>query len=441
MKRALAALLVLLFVIPPAALAGGSNAYQQTNLVSDMAGVAAHTDAQLVNPWGIAFFPGAPFWVADNNAGVSTLYDANGNKQALVVAIPTASGGAGGTPTGIVTNSTGKFGGYVFIFDTEDGAIVGWKSGTAGAVATTKAAAVYKGLAMITNAGAPFLLATNFNSGSVDVYDGNFQPVALAGNFTDPTLPAGYAPFGIHVIGGNVYVTYAKQDAAKHDPVTGKGLGYVSVFDGNGNFLSRFASAGTLNAPWGVVRAPASGFGLLSGALLVGNFGGGGINAYNAMTGKSLGMMKNEKGKALNNIGLWDMVFGAGGTGSPTTLYLAAGTFHESHGLFASVSVVPVSLLPVAMKFSAPVNTTSAAKVATLANNTSSSISISSIAMSDTHFVITSNTCGASLAAGATCKISVAFAPTAVGTVTGTLSVTDSGAGSPQKVALTGTGT
>src|SRR5712692_4830563 len=379
MKRALAAVLVLLFLMPPAALAGGSNAYQQTNLVSDMAGVAAHTDAQLVNPWGIAFFPGAPFWVADNNAGVSTLYDANGNKQALVVAIPTASGGAGGTPTGIVTNSTGKFGGYVFIFDTEDGAIVGWKSGTAGAVATTKAAAVYKGLAMITNAGAPFLLATNFNSGSVDVY--------------------------------------------------------------NGNFLSRFASAGTLNAPWGVVRAPASGFGLLSGALLVGNFGGGGINAYNAMTGKSLGMMKNEKGKALNNIGLWDMVFGAGGTGSPTTLYLAAGIFYESHGLFASLTVVPVSLLPVAMKFSAPVNTTSAAKVATLANNTSSSISISSVAVSDTHFVITSNTCGASLAPGATCKISVAFAPTAVGSVTGTLSVTDSGAGSPQKVALTGTGT
>jgi hypothetical protein len=156
MKRALAALLVLLLVMPPAALAGGSNAYQQTNLVSDMAGVAAHTDAQLVNPWGIAFFPGAPFWVADNNAGVSTLYDANGNKQALVVAIPTASGGAGGTPTGIVTNSTGKFGGYVFIFDTEDGAIVGWKSGTAGVGTATRASAVYKGLAMITNAGAHF---------------------------------------------------------------------------------------------------------------------------------------------------------------------------------------------------------------------------------------------------------------------------------------------
>jgi len=221
----------------------------------------------------------------------------------------------------------------------------------------------------------------------------------------------------------------------------GKGLGFVSVFDVNGSFVKRFASAGMLNAPWGVVTAPASGFGLFSVALLVGNFGGGGINAYNAMTGKSLGMMKNEKGKALNNSGLWDMVFGAGGTGSPTTLYLAAGTFHESHGLFASVNVVPVSLLPVAMKFSAPVNTTSAAKVATLANNTSSSISISSVMVSDTHFVITSNTCGASLAPGATCKISVAFAPTAVGTVNGTLSVTDSGAGSPQKVALTGTGT
>ncbi len=441
MERALVAVLILLFVMPPAALAGGSNAYQQTNLVSDMAGVAAHTDAQLVNPWGIAFFPGAPFWVADNNAGVSTLYDSNGNKQALVVAIPTASGGAGGTPTGIVTNSTGKFGGYVFIFDTEDGAIVGWKSGTTGVRTALNASAVYKGLALVTNATGSFLLATDFNTGAVDVYDTNFQLTSLAGNFTDPNLPSGYAPFGLHLIGGMVYVTYAKQDAAKHDPVLGKGLGFVSVFDVNGSFVKRFASAGMLNAPWGVVMAPASGFGLFSGALLVGNFGGGGTNAYNAVTGKSLGMMKNEKGKALKNSGLWDMVFGAGGTGSSTTLYLAAGTFHESHGLFASVSVVPVSLLPVAMRFSAPVNTTSAAKVATLANNTSSSISISSVAVSDTHFVITSNTCGASLAPGATCKISVAFAPTAVGTVTGTLTVTDSGAGSPQKVALTGTGT
>ncbi|MFY9559391.1 MAG: TIGR03118 family protein [Terriglobales bacterium] len=441
MKHTIAALLVMLFLMPPAALAAGSNAYQQTNLVSDVPGMAAHTDAQLVNPWGIAFFPGAPFWVADNNAGASTLYDANGNKQVLVVGIPMANGSPGGTPTGIVTNNTGKFGGYTFIFDTEDGAIVGWKSGNTGVVTASKTAAVYKGLALITNATGPFLLATNFNSGAVDVYDGNFQPATLAGSFTDPTLPAGYAPFGIHVIGGSVYVTYAKQDAMKHDPITGKGFGYMSVFDVNGNFLSRFASAGMLNALWGVVMAPASGFGLFSGALLIGNFGGGGINAYNAMTGKSLGMMKNEKGKALNNIGLWDMVFGAGGTGSPTTLYLTAGIFYESHGLFASVSVVPVSLLPGAMKFSAPVNMTSAAKAATLTNNTSSSISISSVAVSDTHFVITSNTCGASLAAGASCKIKVAFAPTAVGTIKGMLSVTDSGAGSPQKVALTGTGT
>jgi len=441
MKRALAALLVPLFLMPPAAWAGGSNAYQQTNLASDMAGVAAHTDPQLVNPWGIAFFPGGPFWVADNNSGFSTLYDANGNKQGLVVTIPPASGTGMGTPTGIVANTTTKFGGYGFIFDTEDGAIVGWKTGTSGVRTAINASAVYKGLALITNATGSFLLATNFNTGAVDVYDTNFQLTLLPGNFTDPNLPSGYAPFGIHLIGGMVYVTYAKQDAAKHDPVLGNGLGFVSVFDLNGSFVKRFASAGMLNAPWGVVMAPSSGFGALSGALLVGNFGVGGINAYNATTGKSLGMMKNAKGMAIHNSGLWDMVFGAGGTGSPTTLYLTAGIQGESHGLFASISVVPVSLLPAAIKLSAPVNTTSTAKTATLANNTSSSITISSIAVSDTHFVITSNTCGASLAAGATCKIKVAFAPTAMGKVTGTLSVTDNGAGSPQKVALTGTGT
>lgn len=442
MKQAIATLLVCVCTICPAALAAsGSNAFQQGNLTADVAGKAAHTDAQLLNPWGIAFFPGNPFWVSDNNSGVSTLYDGNGVKQSLIVTIPTATGSGSGTPTGIVANTTSKFNNYFFIFDTEDGLIVGWNGGTTGIVAARTTNAVYKGLALVTNNSGPFLLAANFNSGTIDVFDGNLHAASLAGNFTDPTLPSGYAPFGIHTIGSNVYVTWAKQDAAKHDPVLGKGLGYVSVFDVNGNFVSRFASAGNLNAPWGVVMAPSSGFGAFSGALLIGNFGGGAVNAYNAATGKFMAAMKDGTGKMIVNPGLWDMVFGAGGTGNPNTLYFTAGAQNESHGLFGGLSVVPVSLLPGKMNFTTPVNQTSAAKTAMLTNNTSSSITINSVMVSDNHFVITSNTCAGTLAAGATCKIKVAFAPTATGKITGTLSVTDSGAGSPQQVKLTGTGT
>ena len=440
MKRFLAILLSAQFLMSFPVLAG-SNAFQQTNLVSDQAGKANHTDSQLVNPWGIAFIPGAPFWVADNNSGVSTIYDANGVKAGLVVTIPAFGGSGTGTPTGIVANNSVKFDGYTFIFCTEDGSIVGWKSGTTGIFLANQPSAVYKGLALITNGSGSFLLATNFLAGTVDVYDTNFQLTSLPGNFTDPNAPAGYAPFGIHVVGGLVYVTYAKQDASKRDPVLGKGLGFVDVFDLNGSLVKRFATGGALNAPWGTVLAPSSGFGAFSGALLVGNFGVGQIIAYNATTGKSLGMMKDATGKAIKNAGLWDMVYGAGGTGSPTTLYIAAGIKNETHGLFAAISVVPVTLLPATLKFSSPANTRSASKIATLSNNSAAAITINSVTVSDSHFIITSNTCGATLAAGASCKIKVAFLPTQKGTVTGTLSVTDTGAGSPQTTALTGTGT
>ena len=439
MKRCLAVFLSFVFVMPLPALAG-SNAFQQTNLVSDQAGKANHTDSQLVNPWGIAFLPGAPFWVADNSSGVSTIYDANGVKSGLVVTVPKFGGGTG-TPTGIVANNSVKFGGYTFIFCTEDGSIVGWKSGTTGIFLANQPSAVYKGLALITNASGSFLLATNFLAGTVDVYDTNVQLTSLPGNFTDPTAPAGYAPFGIHVVGASIYVTYAKQDASKRDPVVGKGLGFVDVFDLNGNLVKRFATGGLLNAPWGTVLAPASGFGAFSGALLVGNFGSGQIIAYDATTGKSLGMMKNAQGKTIKNSGLWEMVYGAGGTGSPTTLYIAAGPKNETHGLFAAINVVPVTLLPATLKFSSAVGKTSASKVATLSNNSAAAITINSVTVNDSHFIITSNTCGATLAAGASCKLKVAFLPTQKGTVSGTLSVTDTGAGSPQTTTLTGTGT
>jgi uncharacterized protein (TIGR03118 family) len=322
--------------------AAQTNSYQQTNLVSDMAGVANNTDPKLINPWGISFFPGQPFWVADNNSGYSTVYDANGISQ-LSVLVPAPPGDASpSTPTGTVVNQTTGFkvNGFPsqFLFDSEDGTVSGWyNSGNAALLADrSSTGAVYKGLAMITNASGSFLLATNFHSGRIDVFDSTFNLVTLAGSFIDPTLPAGYAPFGVQPIGTQVFVTYALQDAAKHDPTAGAGNGYVSIFDPNGNFVSRFASTGTLNAPWGTVQASAN-FGKFSNDILIGNFGDGTINAFDNQ-GNFLGQIKDQTGAVITNGSLWAIVFGAGGTGDPNTLYFTAGLANEGHGLFGAIA-------------------------------------------------------------------------------------------------------
>jgi uncharacterized protein (TIGR03118 family) len=329
--------------------------YAQTNLVSNTTGVANTADPQLLNPWGISILQGQDFWIANNNSGTSTLYDAQGNKSALVVTIPGATQNPNGNcnpgcPTGNVSNSNGSyFGGGTFIFDTEDGIIASWSGGSSATVAFDNSAsgAVYKGLAMLSNGS---LLAANFNSGKIDVYSSNFTPTALSGSFTDPKLPAGYAPHGIHVIGGQVYVAYAMQDVAKHDAQPGVGLGQVDVFDTNGNFLNTLVPAGgQLNAPWGVVETPAS-FGAFPSAILVGNFGDGTIDAYDT-TGKFLGQLTDTTGKPLVNAGLWDMVFGGGGaSGDPGTLYLTAGGANQPNfpaggsttSVFASVAPAAV---------------------------------------------------------------------------------------------------
>ena len=318
--------------------------YSQTNLVANTAGVANHTDAQLSNPWGISFVPGQPFWIANNNGGTSTLYDAQGNKQSLVVGIPSASVNPcnPGCPTGTVANSlTGYFGNGAFLFDTEDGIIANWTGqGNAATVVDNSAAgAVYKGLALLTNTEGIFLLAANFNSGKIDVYDRNFNATHLAGTLTDPNLPAGYAPHGVHIVGNMIMVAYAQQNSAKHDPVVGAGLGIVDSFDLEGNFTKTFATGGTLNAPWGVVTAPAT-FGAFANDVLIGNFGDGTINAYDA-TGHFIGQVTDTAGHVISNAGLWDMVFGAGGTGDPNTLYFTAGGSNQTSGLFATL--VPAS--------------------------------------------------------------------------------------------------
>ncbi len=332
-KRALLLFGLFIALAAPSGLWSQQAGYSQTNLVSNIAGVGK-TDTQLVNPWGISVLPGDDFWIADNNSGVSTLYDQNGNKATgLVVTIPGATSNPNGNcspgcPTGTVGNGNGTyFTGGSFIFDTEDGLIVYWNGSSNTAIIgkdNSASGAVYKGLALLgTN-----LLATNFNSGKVDVYDSNFN---LTTSIADPMAPAGYAPHGIHVIGNQVYVALALQDTAKHDAVPGAGSGQVDIFDAKGNFVSTFVAAGAnnnLNAPWGVVQAPAS-FGTFAGDILVGNFGDGTISAFDT-TGKFVGQLTDSSGSVLVIPGLWDMVFGGGGgannnPGALGTLYITGG--------------------------------------------------------------------------------------------------------------------
>lgn len=344
--------------------------FLQTNLVSDIAGVATTTDPDLTNPWGIAFGPTSPFWISDNHSGKSTLYNGSGAKQALIVNIPTPTANTGGAPTGQVFNGTTDFklpngNPAAFIFATEDGTIVGW-NGTSGTQAVKVAdrsgipvggGAVYKGLAIGSNATGNFLYATNFRTGQVDVFDKSFGIVQLSGSFSDPMVPSGFAPFGIQNIGGDIFVTYAKQDADKHDDVSGVGNGLVDQFDSNGNLKRRLVvgsavggNMSALNSPWGLALAPAS-FGQFGNALLVGNFGDGHVNAFNLTTGDYMGLMPNNTGSGPITIpGLWGLTFGNGAGGSSTTtLYFTAGigdapsftTNLETHGLFGSLSVVP----------------------------------------------------------------------------------------------------
>jgi uncharacterized protein (TIGR03118 family) len=379
----------------------------QTNLVSDLPGVAAVTDPHLVNPWGISESTGSPFWISDNNAGVSTLYNVPGANNTLVsinplvVSIPMPGDplGASGTPTGTVFNiNGGAIGGFrisglsatgqsanassVFLFATEDGTIVGWnpgvnptgfdpgKPGTYGIIAVDNSGnnftepkpnkqtgAVYKGLAIASSptAGSPIfasdadstsvLYATNFRSGQVEVYDTKFKPVTLpAGAFTDHNIPGDYAAFNVQVLNGKVYVTFAKQDADKHDDAAGHNRGFVDVFNLDGTPAgpggsARLVTRDHLDSPWGLAIAPAS-FGSLAGDLLVGNFGSGLIDAFDSM-GNFQGQLMDPDGEPIQIDGLWALQVGNGKAGGDAnSVYFTAGLFDESHGLFGSLTPV-----------------------------------------------------------------------------------------------------
>jgi uncharacterized protein (TIGR03118 family) len=321
--------------------------FQQTNLVSDIPGMAQFTDPNLINPWGITSSATSPFWISNNNSGTSTLYNGAGNKIPLTVTIP-GPGGAQGTPTGVVFNGTSGFNGSVFIFATEDGTIAGWNPGVDLFNAHTFVdnsnippgnGAVYKGLAIGNDAaGQTLIYATNFRAGTIDVFDSNFTATKLAGSFTDPNLPSGYAPFGIQEIGGKLYVTYALQDSAKHDDVAGKGHGFVDVFSNDGVLQRRFASRGVLDSPWGLALAPPDMGG--GSTLLVGNFGNGHIDAFDLNSGISLGPLLNTNFQPVTISGLWGLRFGNGHTAGPKdTLFFTAGINDEADGLFGTLTL------------------------------------------------------------------------------------------------------
>ena len=322
------------------------NSFGQTNLVSDLSGVARFMDSDLVNPWGIAFSPTSPIWVSDNHTGLATIYTGAGVKQqGLVVTIP-APGGGVGAPTGQIFNGGSGFNADRFLFATEDGTIAGWRGalGTTAELAVDRSgfSAVYKGLALATSGSNSYLYATDFHNGAVDVFDSTFTKVTLGGSFTDPTLPVGYAPFGIQAVGSQLYVTFALQDAAKHDDVHCPGCGFVDVFNTDGTFVKRLASMGSLNSPWGMALAPGN-FGKFSGELLVGNFGDGTINAFDPSTGAMIGTVDGTNGMPLVNEGLWGLAFGNGANGtSVNTLYFTAGIPGpdniEDHGLFGAIA-------------------------------------------------------------------------------------------------------
>jgi uncharacterized protein (TIGR03118 family) len=363
---------------------GQPNRYVVTKLTSDIPGQAANTDPVLQNAWGVAFTPGnSPFWISDNATGCSTLYDGQGVPQPplnppvapLLVKIPLPGNVIPSTacmhadpnnppsptpaaPTGLVWNPTSTFlvpktgKAATFIFSTEDGTISAWTGGltppNAAVLAVdnskTGPGAVYKGLVFGTNTNGVFLFATNFRAGTVDVFGpapsgsttGFYAPVQTDGGFMDPNMPRGYTPFGIENIDGDLFVSYAKQNAAKHDDVAGPGNGFIDVFDTDGHLLQRFAIRGPLNSPWGMARASFA-FGPFSGLILVGNFGDGKINVFGSQ-GQFIDELDRPNGKPLVIDGLWKLILGGGKNSSSDTLYFTAGPNGETDGLFGAIT-------------------------------------------------------------------------------------------------------
>ncbi len=333
------------------AAASSSSVYQQVNLTGDLAGMATYTDPNLLNPWGIINLGGDRLLVADNHAGMVTSYRNNGRLGTFSLQIPAPGSQSGGAVTDLAMNRSGrsflldKSGMHsrasLLLFVTEDGTIAGWNPAVDShhamiAVNNSGAGAIYKSMSIAVGRGASRLFAANFGQGMVEAYDGGWQRVK---SFTDPTLAnASYVPFGMRILNGHLFVTFAfKAAPTDGDETAGPGLGYVDEFDLDGKLVRRFASQGTLTAPWGLAMAPHD-FGKYSGALLIGNFGDGTVNAFNPTTGAYLGQIADSNGAAIQIEGLWGLTFGPGPGGH--ALYFTAGPGDEEHGLLGVIRSV-----------------------------------------------------------------------------------------------------
>jgi uncharacterized protein (TIGR03118 family) len=421
----------------------------QSNIVSDIPGLATTTDANLIDPWGISNTATSPYWISDQGTDRSTLYTGAGTASALVVAVPPVGSPSG--PTGQVAIPAGTTGFLQpgttttahFIFATLDGTIASWAAGNA-TTAVTVPNAAFTGLAFANNGTANYLYVANFVSGgAILVYDSTYTAATLTGTFTDPAIPGSYAPFNIQALGGKLYVEYA-QFAVPGFPNEGTGLGYVDVYDANGNLLQSLVKNGVLNAPWGVAIAPAT-FTQFPNDLLVGNFGNGEINVFDPTAGTYVGTIEGPQGLPIINEGLWAIEFGNGNAGSSAnSIYLTAGINGGRDGLFASISPGPITLT-----FQPQLVATASANQTITVENTGSAALVLSAApaitgTNATDFAIgTASTCAnaLSIAPGGSCTVLVAFTPGAVGTRGAILTFADNAAGGTQSVVITGPGT
>jgi len=329
--------------------AGAAIVFDVTNLASDGSVPAAHTDPNLVNPWGVSYAPTGPFWISDNATGFASLKTGSGAPFAPLpqVAFPAAAG----SPTGQVFNAglaNGAFqsGGNtpLFLFGGEDGHISTWSladGGTAQIGFTSTNGAVFKGLAIANTGADTNLYAADFHNDAIDVFTNSLSGAPTT--FTDPTVAPGYAPFNAQVLDGQLYVTFAQQDADAHDDVAGAGHGYVDVFDLDGTLDHRIASLGdlNLNSPWGLALAPST-WGEFAGKLLVGNFGDGTISVYDQTSNAFLGKLDGRDGRPLVFGDLWALIPGNGAlAGRTDDIYFTAGVANEAEGLFGQLSVAP----------------------------------------------------------------------------------------------------
>jgi uncharacterized protein (TIGR03118 family) len=387
--------------------------YAMSTLVSDGSVNDSMIDRALINPWGIVFAPGSTVWVVNNGTGTATSYDGAGMLQSQLISLPGGSNGAA-DPTGVVYNATTDFivssgtssAPASLIFDGEGGTLIGWAPAlnqSTGVIAYDdgNGHAVYTGLAIAANQGANFLYAADFHNNKIDVFNGSFQKVTVAGGFADSSLPQGYAAFGIQAVTRSgetiLFVTYASRAAASDDPMIGAGLGVVNSFDANGTLLSHFVAAGGhLNAPWGIAVAPGD-FGSLSDTVLIGNFGDGTINAYDPSTGAFVDSLETSAGAQIATPGLWGIAFGNAAHDQPvTTLFFAAGIANEVSGVYGRIDPakntrssssqfasqpgsVPTDSTPPSVTITMPGQHASAASTVTVTANATDNVAVASV--------------------------------------------------------------